>query len=374
MSTDINDLATLIEDEPKTAGSGESNTTEQKSVDVDPSVKVCRHCGAPRELKYPMCRQCGFYELLNTFVEVDQIDIDDEGSIRPQSTGMPKWAWILMAILFAILMESVAVTFMWPRNSFPRMIWSLSQLAIGLIVALVAHGRATFISIMENSDNEIGDAIIRPLRVWSCVFGELPKTLMWVAMGSGGILAFLLSIFLIRSIPYNVLFETDAPPPKQTRNLANAIAEQAQKNAADEDVSMEEAMNKFAGDAAVKQEEIELPKERETSECVIVGFYSPDDRPDELSSIVVAGARGKKLEVLGTLSLDVDDDTRSWLNKKLRVIQRPKPFVETKLTARWVQPMILCEVSFTRNKKGSLRDLKFERVTGNSNAAEREKR
>jgi hypothetical protein len=358
--------STLTDDRLGTPATAPSQSVRQQSGSA---ANACRHCGAPREPDYPMCRKCGYYEKLNTFVEVDQIDVEKGASGPPARASLPRWAWILLGILLVILIESIAVTLVWPVNSLPRMIWSLAQLSLGLILAMVAHGRATFIAIMANSENEIGDCVIRPLRIWSFVSAELPRTLPWVAMGSGGLLGLLLSVFLIRSIPYNVLFETDGPPPKIKHRLAAAIVEQAKKAAAEEQ-SMEEAMKDFTDKAGVAMEQEELPQIREKTECVIVGYYAPDADPNGLSSILVAGVKGRKLQLLGTISMDIHEDVRASLNKQLRRIPRPTPFVETKLNANWVQPLYLCEISFTRDKKGEPNDLKFEKVTGTSQAIE----
>ena len=90
-------------------------------------------------------------------------------------------------------------------------------------------------------------------------------------MVASGIVAVLLSLCLIRSIPFNKLFETDAPPPKAP-NLAKAIADRA-KEAEDPDMTMEEALNEFAGEA-MDEEELDMLRTHEQG--VVIGYYAPD--------------------------------------------------------------------------------------------------
>ena len=64
----------------------------------------------------------------------------------------------------------------------------------------------------------------------------------------------------------------------------------------------------------------------------------------------------KKLTVLGTFSEGIDAETKAKLAEDFRQIRRKTPFVETSLTAKWVQPVYLCEVSYLLDKKERPRD------------------
>jgi hypothetical protein len=361
------DIAALEEEESR---SGSAVAIEVDTIpeptDAEPEsqtaevVDPCPKCGVARNPDYAMCRSCGFYERLNTFVEVDADDPDEIiSSADPGGFKMPSWGWILIGIQVFILLESLFVMLNVPNMHIVRIVWSLAQLTLGFIAVLTAHGRATFMSIMADAETDIGDFLVRPIKLWGIVLAEMPKNFIWVAMGTSGLMAMLMSIVVIRSIPYNKLFETDAPPPKAP-SLAKAIADQAKDMASD--MSMEEAMNEFAGNALGDEEEIDPLREK--VQGVIVGYYAPDKDNATVSSVIVATAVKKKLQILGTFSAGLDEEQKTQLAEEFRSIRRPTPFVDTNLSAKWIQPVFLCEVSYKKNKKGSPRELRFERLIG----------
>ena len=134
-------------------------------------------------------------------------------------------------------------------------------------------------------------------------------------------------------------------------------------------MEMEEAMNEFAGKAGVEDEEEQSI--RQQAECVIIGYHTPFDEPDEITSIIVAGPQGKQLVVYGTIGTGIDDDSLRKIRKTVTRYPRTSSFLETNLKANWVEPNMLCMVSFTVNKKKEKRNLKFERLTGRTNIAKR---
>ena len=230
-------LASSVTNNTKLDTENEPSDTGQLDEAVDPAdaqeyveevVDPCPKCGVGRHPDFPMCRACGYYEKLDTFVEVDEDDPHSDPFAKSPEKGVPQWAIILIVISVLVIVESFVAAFTLQLNSVPRMVWSLVQLGIGTILVLVAHGRATFMTLMNDSDSEIGDCVIRPTRIWAPVAAELPKTLPWVAMMTSGMMAILMSVMIIRSIPYNKLFETDAPPLKQRRSLVKAISNRAQ--------------------------------------------------------------------------------------------------------------------------------------------------
>lgn len=341
-----------------------------EDVEIEEVVNPCLKCGVEKDPDFPMCRSCGYYETLDTFVEVD--DDNPDAIVGADSGGfkMPTWGWTLIAIQVVIILESLFVTFNFASGSVVRTAWSLAQLLIGFCVALAAHARATFLNVMEDAEADIGDFFMKPFKVWGAVIGGLPKSFPWLAMVTSGLMAVLLSLCLIRSIPFNKLFESDAPPPKAP-NLAKAIAEQA-KEAEDPDMTMEEALDEFAGEAMDEEEE-EEENPRVHEQGVIIGYYAPDGNASKISSIIVATAVKKKLEIFGTFSTGLDDDMKAKLAEDFSQIRRKSPFVKTSLAAKWVHPIYLCEISYELDNKEQPRELRFERIVGKSKLPRRKK-
>ena len=130
-------------------------------------VDPCLKCGVEKDPDYPMCRACGYYSTLDTYVDVDEDDPDlILGMENSNGFEMPTWGWVLIGIQFIILLESLFVTINFPNGHIVRTVWSIAQLAIGFSVALSAHARATFLSVMEDADSDIGDFVLKPFKVW----------------------------------------------------------------------------------------------------------------------------------------------------------------------------------------------------------------
>ena len=368
------EIGTPVEETGESTDANPESETEPdellEDVEIEEVVNPCLKCGVEKDPDFPMCRSCGYYETLDTFVEVDDDNPDaivgaDSGGFR-----IPTWGWTLIAIQVAIILESLFVTFNFASGSVVRTAWSITQLLLGLGVALAAHARATFLNVMEDAEADIGDFVMKPFKVWGAVISALPKSFPWLAMVTSGVLAVLLSLCLIRSIPFNKLFETDAPPPKAP-NLTKAIADQA-REAEDPDMTMEEALDEFAGEAMDEEEE-EEEEERTHEQGVIIGYYAPDGNAGRISSIIVATAVKKKLQILGTISTGLDDDMKAKLAEDFSQIRRKSPFVKTSLVAKWVHPIYLCEVSYKLDKKEQPRELRFERILGKSKLPRRKK-
>ncbi len=97
-----------------------------------------------------ICRRCGWYASLGQFVEVDpdwEIDSESatvESAPRPSHLQvwlglLPRWAWVIIASVFVLIVESVVARFATPADSWVRTTWSLSQLTIGLVAAFGCH-------------------------------------------------------------------------------------------------------------------------------------------------------------------------------------------------------------------------------------------
>ena len=350
---------------PSDAPADESvdKTTDEQFEGVDETdaeevVDPCVKCGVGKDPDYPMCRSCGYYETLDTYVDVDSDDPDLMPGMQQSKFKVPTWVYVVPGVQILLIAESLFVTFNLSSGNPIRMIWSIVQLALGFTTALVAQGRATFLSVMEDADSDMGDFVMKPFKVWGVIVSKLPDTSVWLGAVLSGVMAMILSLAVIQSIPFHKLFETDAPPPKAP-NLAKAIAEQA-KEAEDPDMTMEEGLNEFAGQVPEEEDEDLL---RKHEQGVIIGYYLPRGKK-QISSVIVATAVKKKLEILGTISAGMDDETKAKLAEDLRKYRRDTPFVDSTLNANWVQPVYLCEVSYKLNRREIPTDIRFERLLG----------
>ncbi|MFC1758588.1 hypothetical protein ACFL2H_07440 [Planctomycetota bacterium] len=137
-------------------------------------------------------------------------------------------------------------------------------------------------------------------------------------------------------------------------------------------MTMEEALDEFAGEG-VEDEEEDLDIVRTHEQGVIIGYYAPDSNENTITSIIVATAVKNKLEIIGTFSDGLDDETKTKLYEDFSQIRRKTPFVETTLTAKWLQPVFLCEISYKLDKKKRPREIRFERILGKSKLPQRKK-
>jgi ATP-dependent DNA ligase len=129
------------------------------------------------------------------------------------------------------------------------------------------------------------------------------------------------------------------------------------------DQSLEEAMNDFAGGAAVDGEEIKPQKLRRKVDCVIIGYQTDND--GILDMLVLATVNGKKLMSVGTVRPVMSSRELSDLLEMLRAIHRTDPFIAAGAEATWVEPQIACRISYgERLKGGKLRDLEWDTLLG----------
>ena len=102
----------------------------------------CEKCAAPiKSDVVTICRSCGWYASLGTFVELDPNwetytdEAAEPAAAEPQKSHlrvwldlMPRWGWVIIASVLAVVVESVVARFATPAGSSLRTTWSLSQL------------------------------------------------------------------------------------------------------------------------------------------------------------------------------------------------------------------------------------------------------
>lgn len=361
-------------------------TSESDSAISTYNGPVCSKCSAPDE-GYAICRVCGYYPKLGSYVEVDY---KMEGLVeeeKPAGFQLPTWANTAIAINLVIIAESAAVSFMLPLDSSSRMAWSLLHLIGGAMTILAFQFRGTVWAIMDDTSVTAVDCIVWPPRAWEAVAVRLPESSRHFIGATVGLIAVLMSLLVLRSVPYSSPFAIDEESqPKKPKSVVSQVMSQAKPKAGQPKESMEDSLNSFAEDAGAKdaaagkgsakedekqksKEEAEMKAALEqvvpedqlqgpeqvvhTARSIIVGYFSSDSNPNEVSSVVVATASRfnnsrSKFEILGSVSVQGTPQAEQLMNR-LRGTERAQPFVESHISAVWVEPKVRCEIDFNEH-------------------------
>lgn len=352
---------------------------EESVAAVKSTGPCCEKCHAPLKSDVvTICRQCGWYPSLGTFVEVDpdwETAVDDTAPASPQAKPshlqiwlslLPRWAWIMIGSVAIVIAESVAVRFATTDGSWLRTKWSIGQLLIGIIAAVCCHLLNFLFQVSDNADTGMLDLFLKPLRLWSRTCSGLPKRLWLVNTPICGIVAAIMSAAVIGGLPYDRLWDWGfKQPPKQ--NLMGAVMDRVKeldsKNGAD---NLEDAVKDFAGtqNTDAKDGKKDEDKPKQNSDCIILGYQV--DRDGKLSSLVLGTAYHNQLVLAGTVTPKLSDDEAQELLESLEAIKSDSPFITVNtISAFWVQPKYTCRVQSTEQRKdGRLKDPEWDQLLG----------
>ncbi len=339
----------------------------------------CDKCNAPLGSDIvSICRRCGWYSSLGAFVEVDpNWETDEESAPAAAETShpshlrvwielLPRWAWIIIASLLVVTMESIAARLTMPSGSGGRTAWALIQLAIGFSAAAGCHIFNFLALAADDADIGLLDLLMKPLKLWIRAVHNLPARL-WIAdAAASGLVAAILSLVVIGGIPYDRLWDWGfTEPPKQ--DLMGAVMNRVkQLDSGTGSDDLEHAVADFAGSqdvAGAEQPKPEPPKPQNHADCVILGYRS--DRDGRLSTLLLGTADRGQLIYAGTVTPKLSDKELSALGELLKAIPTSQPFIRIEAEAHWVQAKYTCRVNFTEQmKSGRLRDLEWNKMLG----------
>lgn len=336
----------------------------------------CEKCEAPiKSDTVTICRRCGWYASLDRFVEIDQDWEAYHDEPEPPAAKaapshleiwanlLPRWAWVILGTMAAVVVGSVAVRLATPAGSSVRTIWSLSQLIAGFMAFAGMHVLNFLFAVGDDAETGALDLILRPIKLWLKAFKNMP-TRLWVAnTAAAGVTASVMSIVVIGGLPYEQLWDWGfKQPPKQ--NLLGAIAEQAQKVKGKGADNLEDAVADFANSQNLDEQngEPKTPpapqKILKDVDCVILGYR--DDDKGRLTGLVLGTAHKGKLVFAAVVTPKPDDKESQELLERLQSIRTSHPFLATSIQAQWVEPRIACRVSCEKQ------DLQTGRLIGAS--------
>jgi hypothetical protein len=320
----------------------------------------CEKCEAPiKSDAVSICRRCGWYASLGQFVEVDQQweAYDDEAETRTPAPApshlevwaklLPKWAWIIIGTMAAVVVESIVVRIVTPNGSAMRTNWSLTQLVVGVMAFASLHVLNFLFAIADDADTGALDLILRPLRLWFKAFKNMPTRLWVTTLAAAGLTAATMSVVVIGGLPYERLWDWGfKQPPKQ--NLLGAVASQLQKVEGDGADNLEDAVADFASKQNLEENDKPttppaLAIARKNVDCVILGYR--DDGQGKLMSLILGAAHKGKLVYATTVTPKLDDNESRELLESLAQIRSDRPYLATQMSANWVKPMYACRVS-----------------------------
>ncbi len=339
----------------------------------------CEKCDAPMKSDVvTICRRCGWYASLGTFVELDQKwetetnEAAEAAPAEPQKSHlrvwldlMPRWSWVILASVLLVVVESIVVRFATPNDGGLRMAWSLAQLGLGVIAVASCHIFNFVVLAAEDADLGVMDILLKPLKLWLRAVRNLP-TRLWVANTAAcGLAAVLMSLVVIGALPYERLWDWGFEQPVK-QDLMGAVMDRAKELDSRND-DLEEAIGDFAGseDAAAGGElpNASPPKPRTKADCVILGYSV--DRDGRLSSLVLGAVHRGKLMYAGRVTPEMSEEERSSLLMELTAIKILQPFISIEAEATWVKPKFACRVTYgQRLKGGQLREVKWDQLLG----------
>lgn len=341
----------------------------------------CEKCAEPLPAGVvTICRSCGWYASLGTFVEVDpaweaatsSTESDEESRqsshLRVWFELLPRWSWIMIGCVAAIVVESVAARLLTADGSTLRTNWSLGQLGIGVLAASVCHIVNFLVLATEDSEFGVLDIALRPLKLWLRAFEQMPDRL-WVANTAVcGAVAAVMSPLVIGGLPYERLWDWGFEAPVK-QELMGAVMDRVKKldSGAGSD-NLQDAIGDFAGTADdLGDDASEPPKptpvKREKADCVILGYQL--DKEGKLDTLVLGTNYLGRLVFAGRVRPKISPAEMDELMAKLAAIRSSRPLIALQSeTAQWVKPLYACRVSFTQRASGRLYEIRWDRMLG----------
>lgn len=300
------------------------------------------------------CPRCGYYPQLGTVIDPEgRSGWEDQPTVAPVNIfqALPPWAWVcgggVVAIFFASLICRVAI----PTESSIRLLWSLLQFVIGMVISGCAQVAAYMFAVPKSDKIHPFDMLMKPIEIWQPTIKALPATASRVYLISWGVTAVLCALFVTGGIPWGRAFDDWGFEKAAQKNLVQSIVEKARQQKEDQADSLEGAMEDLTGEAT-DQLEPEVPRVK--TDCLIVGYTKTPDGED-LAALVLASAPRGALEMVGTMPADtIPREERRRLLRRMATLETGRPLVESPYSATWLEPKLMIRIAhedWTKDKK-----------------------
>lgn len=370
------DLSDSLEDSSSVA-----TLEEQQQIGCKPewTGPRCEKCNEPiKSDVVTICRRCGWYVSLGTFVEVDpnwETENDGvEAAAQPEAKShlrvwfdlVPRWSWVIIVSVLAVVVESIIVRFATPTDGWLRTAWSLGQLTTGVMLVAGCHVFNFLVLAADDAEFGVLDMLLRPLKLWLRAVQLMPER-RWVAnLAACGLTAVVMSVVVIGGIPYERLWDWGFQEPVK-QELMGAVMDRA-KELESRNADLEEAVGDFAGKADVEPDEskAEPEKPRDKADCVILGYDV--DREGRLDTLLLGTSHRGELIYAGRVKPEMSDEELATLLKLLVATKTRRSFIPIEAEGTWVEPKFTCRITYGEKQKGGrLRDLRWDRLLGGMN-------
>lgn len=217
-----------------------------------------------------------------------------------------------------------------------------------------AQVRATFLTLMDDLDTNGVDCICSPPITWGAVIRRLPKSSWFFHLLCVGALSVLMSLLILRTIPYGAIIGSEPAPKLKPSILQKVLG--ASSNTEESDESLQESLE------ALTEEEEEAKRAHEgisdeitTARCTVIGYSVSGSNAQKIRTVVVATSSlnpfsKSRWRILGSVPV-LDDELAISMFAKLSQRVRETPIFPSELKATWVKPAYRCEVNYQEQGK-----------------------
>jgi hypothetical protein len=300
----------------------------------------CEKCMAPLAAgRASVCPRCGWYAVAGTFIDIDRAwegeDESDEQAAQ-NNPQLPRWAWLAIASVVAVILESAVVRVATPDGSFVRSAWSGIQFLIGVLAFLTCQVVGFIVLMRKDSTITVLDVLLKPFKISGALFRDLPRRFWAVNAGISGLAAAFAAVAIIGSVPYHALWSWHVDYVS-LQNLENALP---QGGAA-------------AGDAAKED------RKRKEISVLIIGYELTE--AGNIRVVLVAREVNGKLRYTGGVTPTGESALLFELRENLLAAERTTPIIPMTFDSNWVEPKYACQISYaTEQENKNLTDIRWE--------------
>lgn len=354
---------------------------DEENLDLDPTAALeeaeslvaehdgpsCEKCGLA--IDTAACPRCGWYPSLGIHVEIDDAfeavmnnvpaeptAEQSEAAAKPEwqkhlavwNGLIPGWAWLMIATTLGAVGLGIGVRLATLTSPALQMYCGIGGLLGGVAVAAIAHLVGFLLCSSEDAEFGVPDLIIKPLKTWKKLAGQLPDR-VWLANTLNlGLSVALSAALIVGGIPYESLLDWGFKA-RAKKSLVAMIAEKAAKTPGNGTDNLEDAIGDFAGKGAGDLDAVDptppAAKPRQKLECLIIGYQT--DSQGKLLALLLAGDQKGKLKYTGRVKPELGEAEAVLLVRRFEENHSSRPFVKTPESGHWLRPKFMCRTTYT---------------------------